>query len=138
MADTTDTAVLYSAVYDNVDAAQDDLDALEDLRHAEVIGKCDAAIIDNEAGGPHIVKRVDHPAIRVVPEWFGGGALPRRELHDVARSLKSGQAALIAVGEPTLEKAWDKAVTGAARTVKHDLNTTIDELAKELTQSQRQ
>jgi hypothetical protein len=134
MPDSTNNAVLYSAVYDNVEAAKADLSAFEELREAEVIGKYDAAVVDKENGEPHIVQRVDHPAYRVIAEWFGSGALPRRQLHDVAQSLGSGEAALIVVGEATLEKAWDKAVTGAARTVKHDLNTTIDELAKELTQ----
>jgi hypothetical protein len=36
------------------------------------------------------------------------------------------------VGEPTLDKAFERAVTRAARTVKHDLNATTDELEKEL------
>ena len=138
MADSTDNAVLYSAVYDNVDAARTDLSAFEDLREAEVIGKYDAAIVDKDNGHPQIVKRVDHPAYRVIAEWFGSGPLPRRQLNDVAESLASGEAALIVVGEPTLEKAWDKAVTSTSRIIKHDLNTTIDELAKELAQPPQQ
>ena len=48
------------------------------------IGKYDAAVIDMEDARPHIVKRADHPAIRVVPEWLGAGTLRRRELHEAA------------------------------------------------------
>jgi hypothetical protein len=47
---------------------------------------------------------MDRPHIRVIPEWFGGGALPRKELHEAADQLTSNQAGLIAVGEPTIEK----------------------------------
>ncbi len=135
MAEAPEKAVLYTAVYNDVDAAQADLRAFDQLHKDEMIGKFDAAVVDKESGEPHIVKRVDHPAIRVIPEWFGGGTLPRRELHEVGRALDSGQAALIVVGEPTLEKGWDKAVTGAAKVMKRDLEATIDELAKELTGS---
>lgn len=135
MAQDSDNAVLYTAVYDDVATAESDLTAFQELHEAQVIGKYDAAVIYNESGEPHISKRADRPAIRVVPEWFGGGALPRRELHDVARGLKAGQAALIVVGEPTLEKGWDQAVTQTATVMKHDLNTTIDKLAKEMTQT---
>jgi hypothetical protein len=91
-----------------------------------------AAVIDQEDGKPHIVKRVDHPVIRVIPEWFGSGVLPRSELHKAAQELGPGQSALIVVGEPTLDKAFDRAVVRAARTVKHDLDAAIDELEKEL------
>ena len=130
--DSAENAVLFTAVYDDIVDARSDLDAFDELHKAEVIGKYDAAIIDQEDGKPHIVKRVDHPVIRVIPEWVGSGALPRSELHDVARQLGAGQAALIVVGEPTLDKAFDRAVVRAAKTVKHDLDAAIDELEKEL------
>ena len=133
MTQPSDNAVLYSAVYDDVSAARADLDAFEQLHKAQMIGKYDAAIIDQEYGQPHIVKRIDHPAVRVIPEWFGSGPLPRRELHDVARGLDQREAALIVVGEPTLEQGWDRAVTHTVRAMKHDLNATLDELSRDLT-----
>lgn len=132
MADQPENAVLYTAVYNDVGAAQTDLNAFQQLHDAEVIGKYDAAIIDQEDGKPHVVKRVDHPVIRVIPEWFGSGTLPRSELHDAAQQLGPGQSALIVVGEPTLDKAFDRAVVRAARTAKHDMDAAIDELEKEL------
>lgn len=127
-----ENAVLYAAVYDDVDAARADLDAFEQLHKAEVIGKYDAAVIDKQDDKPHIVKRADHPAIRVISEWFGSGTLPRRELHDAAQALESDESALIVIGEPTLDKAFERAVTGAARTFKRDLNAATDELEREL------
>ena len=126
------TMVLYAASYDSVSAAMTALDDIEQLHKDEVIGKYDAAVIDKEDGKPHIVKRMDRPGIRVIPEWFGGGALPRKELHEAAEALTANAAGLIVVGEPTIEKALDNALTGAAKVVKHELDATTDEIAGEL------
>jgi uncharacterized membrane protein len=124
--------VLYTAAYGDVSDALDDLQAIEQLHEQEIIGKFDAAVIDKENGKPHIVKRVDRPRMRVIPEVFGGGALPRKELKDVASELTADEAGLIVVGEPTLEKGFDKAVTHAAKIVKHSLDASTDDLANEL------
>jgi uncharacterized membrane protein len=124
--------VLYAASYDSVSAALADLDAIEQLHKDEMIGSYDAAVIDQENGKPHIVKRMDRPGVRVIPEWFGGGTLPRKELHEAAQELTASQAGLIAVGEPTIEKAVDQALTGAAKVVKHTMDATTDEITSEL------
>lgn len=127
-----ESTIVYTAVYDDKNAALADLEALEELHDRDLLGKYDAAVIDKENGKPHIVKRVDKPAYRVVPELFGGGALPRKELHQAAEELTGHEAGLIVVGEPTIERAFDKAVTGAAKVVKRDLDATTDEIASEL------
>ena len=123
---------LYTAVYESVPPALADLDALEELHKDEMIGKFDAAVIDQEEGKPHIVKRVDRPRMRIIPELFGGGALPRKELKEAAMELTSEEAGLIMIGEPTIEKGFDKAVKGAAKVVKRSLDATSDEIASEL------
>ena len=123
---------LYTAVYESVPPALADLDAIEELHKDEMIGKFDAAVIDQEEGKPHIVKRVDRPRMRVIPELFGGGALPRKELKEAAMELTSEEAGLIMIGEPTIEKGFDKAVTGAAKVVKRSLDATTDEISSEL------
>ena len=64
------------------------LDAIEQLHKDEMIGKYDTALIDEESGKPHIAKRMDRPRVRVVPERFGGGTLPRKELHEAAGELR--------------------------------------------------
>jgi hypothetical protein len=122
-------AVLYAAVYKEVDSALDDPDSFEQLHKAQVIGKYDAAVIDNEEGKPHVVKRADRPAIRLIPEWFGSGKLPRRELHEVAQALDSGEAALMVIGEPTVQKGFEQAVTRAANIVRRDLDALGYDLA---------
>ena len=124
--------VVYAAAYDSVDAALADLDAIEQLHKDEAIGQYDAAVIDKENGKPHVVKRMDRPYIRVIPEWFGGGTLPRKELHEAAEQLTANQAGLIAVGEPTIEKAVDQALSKSAKVVKRTVEATTDEFTSEL------
>ncbi len=137
MAKSSESAVLYTAVYGDVDAALADLAAFEQLHKAQVIGKYDAAVVDVKDGEPHIAKRVDRPAVRVIPEWLGSGTLARRELHDAARALDPGEAALIVVGEPTLAKGFERAVTRAAKMAQRELNAAADELARDLTEAVR-
>jgi hypothetical protein len=125
--------IVYAAAYETVDAALADLDAIEQLHKEEMIGQYDAAVVDKEDDGkPHVVKRMDRPHIRVIPEWFGGGTLPRKELHEAAEQLTANQAGLIAVGEPTIEQGLDKALTKAAKVVKRTVEATTDEITSEL------
>ena len=41
------------------------------------------------------------------------------------------------VGEPTIEKGFDKAITGAAKVVKRSVDATTDEIASELQEALR-
>ena len=139
MADkSADNSVLYTAVYTDLEDAKADLEGVQQLHKDQVIGKFDAAVIDKEDGKPHIVKRADHPYYRVIPEWFGSGTLPRKELHEAAEALESGQAALIAVGEPTIGQGIEKAITRSTKVFKHDMDVAADELAKEMTDALKQ
>jgi hypothetical protein len=124
--------VVYAAAYETVDAAVADMDVVEQLHKDELIGRFDAAVIDKEDHRPRVVKRMDRPHIRVIPEWFGGGTLPRKELYEAAEYLTADQAGLIAVGEPTIEKGLDKALTKASKVVKHTVEATADEITSEL------
>ena len=131
MADNN-SMVLYAASYESTSAARAALDDIEQLHKDKMIGKYDAAVIDKESGKPRIVKRMDRPGVRVIPEWFGGGTLPRKELREAADELTANRAGLVAVGEPTIEKALDQAFTGAAKVVKQTVDATSDEIASEL------
>jgi hypothetical protein len=126
------TLMVYAAAYPAVQDALADLDAVEQLHRDKMIGRYDAAVIDKEDGKPHVVKRMDRPHVRVIPEWFGGGTLPRKELHEAAEELTADQAGLIAVGEPTMEKAVDQALGKAAKVVKRTVQATTDEITSEL------
>jgi hypothetical protein len=124
--------LVYAATYQSASAAETDLAAIEQLHKDKVIGSFDAAVIDKKDGKPHVAKRLDRPGVRVIPEWFGGGTLPRKELHEVAQQLTASEAGLIAVGEPTIEKALDSALTNADKVVKRTVDATTDEIAGEL------
>ena len=130
--DEKKTLVVYAAAYDTVEAALAVLDSIEQLHKDEMIGQYDAAVIDQENGKPHVVKRMDRPYVRVIPEWFGGGTLPRKELHEAAEQLTANQAGLIAVGEPTIEKGVDQALTKATKVVKRTVEATTDQISSEL------
>ncbi len=122
----------YVAVYDSVDSAKADLDAIEQLHKDDLIGTFDAAIVDKENGKPHIVKRMARPMVRVIPDFFGDDFAWLRydELHESAAELNASEAGLIVVGEPTLEKAFDRAVTHATKTLKHVVDATADDLRR--------
>ena len=124
--------LLYAAAYETVDAALANMDAVEQLHKDKMIGTFDAAVIDQQDGKPHIVKRMDRSRLRAIPELFGGGTLPRKELKEAAEALTANQAGLIVVGEPTIEKGLDQALTGAAKVVKRSVDATTDEITSEL------
>ena len=124
--------VIYAAAYETANAALADLDAIEQLHKDQMIGQYDAAVIDKQDGKPHVAKRMDRPHIRVIPEWFGGGTLPRKELHEAAEQLTASQAGLIVVGEPTIEQGLDKALTKAGKVVKRTVEATTDQITGEL------
>jgi uncharacterized membrane protein len=123
---------MYAASYDSVSAAMDALEAIGELHKDAMIGSFDAAVIDKKDGKPHIAKRMDRPRMHLIPEQFGGGKLPRKELKEAAEQLTVNQAGLIAVGEPTIEKGIGKALGTAGKVVKRDLDATTDEITSEL------
>jgi hypothetical protein len=126
---------VYVAVYNNIDDAFSDLDDIEQMHKDDIIGVYDAAIVDQKNGKPHIAKRLDRPRVRVIPEAFGSGTLKRKELHEAAQELASNQYGMIVVGEPTIEQAFDKAVTRAQKTLKRTVDATADEIADDMKQA---
>jgi hypothetical protein len=122
--------VVYAVAYPNVAAAQAVLDTIEHLH--DVDGPYDAAVVDKENGKPHVVKRMDHPHIRVIPEWFGGGVLTHKELDDAAEELLADEAGLIVIGEASIEPALDKVFTGTPKVVRREMEATLDQITSEL------
>jgi len=103
--------VVHVAIYESIDLAKADLDAIEQLHKDDLIGTFDAAVVDKENGKPNIVKRMARPMVQVIPDVMGDdfdALLPYDELHGVASQLSSSEAGLIVVGEPTLDKAFDR------------------------------
>ncbi len=123
---------IFTAVYDDLDDAKADLDAIENLHKEDFLGTFDAAVIDQKSGKPHVVKRLDRPVVRVIPEELGFGRLRRKELKEAAAELGADQVGLIMIGEPTAEKGFDLAITRAAKVVKHTVDATTEEIADEM------
>jgi hypothetical protein len=124
--------VVYTATYPTVAAARAALNTVEQLHKHGEVGKYDAAVIEKENGKPHVAKRVEHPRSRIIPEWFGGGALTRKELNEAAEELLADEAGLIVVGEATIEPALDQALAGTPKVVKREIEATIDQITSEL------
>ena len=127
--------VVFAATYDSVSKAMSALDDIEQMHKEKMVGSYDAAVIDKKNGKPHVAKRMDRPRIHVIPEQMGSGNLPRKELMDAAAALTADQAGLIAVGEPTMEKAVDQALTNASKVVKRTMDADTDEIASELAEA---
>jgi hypothetical protein len=123
--------VVYAVTYPDVAAAQAALDTIEHLGK-EVAGPYDAAVVNRENGRAHVVKRMDHPHVRIIPEWFGGGALTRKELDEAAKELLADEAGLIVVGDATIEPALDKALSSTAHVFKREIQATVDQITTEL------
>ena len=123
--------VIYAAAYPSIAAAEAVLSTIEHLSRAEVDGPYDAAVIAKENGKPHVVKRLDHPRARIIPEWFGGGELDRKELDDAAKELAADEAGLVVVGDASIEPALDKVFTGT-KVVKREIAATVDQITSEL------
>lgn len=70
--------------------------------------------------------------MRVIPEELGFGWLRRKELQEAAAELGPNQVGLIVIGEPTLEKGFDIAVSRATKVVKQTVDATTDEIADEM------
>jgi uncharacterized membrane protein len=60
------------------------------------------------------------------------GGLPRDDLKVLASMLDEGEAVLVVVAEPTLEKAVDLAITRAKREEKKQIDADAKELKKEI------
>ena len=128
-----DQLVVHVAAFSSVSDAEQALATIEQLYKNGAVGTLDAAVIDKKNGKPRVVKRMDRPGIRVIPEWFGGGALPRKEIREAAEELTADQAGLLVVSsEPVIDKAVDKALGGVGKVAKHKVDATIDQITSEL------
>jgi hypothetical protein len=124
-----DYVVVYAVAYPTVAAAQAVLDSVGQ----HVVGAdYDAAVVDKQNGKPHVVKRLDHPHTRIIPEWFGGGILTRKELDEAAQELLTDQAGLIVIGSAAIEPALDQVLAGTPKVVRREMEASIDQVTSEL------
>jgi uncharacterized membrane protein len=165
----TDAVFIYIGTYRNEDAARDDYDVVKDLHAAGAVGTYDAAVVTKDiAGRVHVNKdemATRHgawggaaagavvgilfpPAIigtAIVGAAVGGigghlwRGMSRSDVKEFGELIDAGQAALVIVGESTLQEALDKAALKAEKHVakeldvsKKDVDHAVQEAAKEV------
>jgi uncharacterized membrane protein len=158
----SDGLLVFLAAYDGEDAAREDYEALRELHAAGLVGTYDAAIVRKDADGDVHVRRHEKPTqhggwtgagvgavvgILFPPSLIGsaivGGAagglvghlwrgLPRHDLKELGETLDAGDAALVVIGETTVEEAVRKATKRASKLVEKQLKADAKELQKQL------
>jgi hypothetical protein len=124
--DSRKRLILYVGAYDAAFHALKDLDALEQLHAADLVGGYDAAVVDMGRGRPRVIRSVDHPHVLAIPERLGSGPLPRSGLKEAAKQLTGHDAALIVLGESTIADGLKRAMTRAEGVAEHDFDDTPD------------
>ena len=148
---------LYAGDYDSVDDAKADLGALKELHREHLVGTYDAAVITkDEEGKVKTEKPTQHggwaglavgaaisvifPPSILVSGLVGAGAgalighlhggMSRSDLKEIGEMLDESDAALIVVGEATIERAVEEATQRAKKQMKKEVRAEAKEIEK--------
>ena len=153
---------LYAAIYDDVDAATADYDAVFDLHDLGVIGTFDSAIVVKDGEDKVRVTKTEKPTQHGA--WTGAGVgavvgllfppaligsaivgagagglmghlsrgISRGELKDLGEELDQGSAAVIVIGESKIEEQLEKAVTRATKLIEKQIDADAEQLKREI------
>ena len=153
---------LYAAIYDDLDDAEADYEAVFELHAAGAIGTFDSAIITKDAEGKVHVSKTEKPTQHgawtgagvgalvgllfppaligsaVVGAGAGGlighlkGGMSRGDLKELGEELEAGNAAVIVLGESKIEEQLAKATQRANKLIEKQIDADADELEREL------
>ena len=153
---------LYAAVYDSIDDAEADYEAVFDLHAAGAIGTFDSAVIRKDDDGKVRVTKTEKPTQHgawtgagvgalvglifppaiigsaIVGAGAGGlighlrGGVSRGDLKDLGDELEQNTAAVIVLGESKLEEELEKAMTRANKLIEKQVDADADELEREI------
>ena len=153
---------LYAAIYDEIDDAEADYEAVFDLHAAGAIGTFDSAVIRKAEDGKVRVTKTEKPTQHgawtgagvgalvgiifppailgsaIVGAGSGGlighlrGGISRGDLKDLGEELEAGNAAVIVIGESRIEEQLEKAVTRANKLIEKQIDADADELKREI------
>ena len=153
---------LYAAVYDEIDDAEADYEAVFALHDAGAIGTFDSAVIRKEDDGKVRVTKTEKPTQHgawtgaavgaVVGLIFppavlgaaivGAGAggltghlrkgISRDDLKDLGDELDAGSAAVIVIGESRIEEQLEAALTRSNKLIEKQIDADADELEREI------
>jgi uncharacterized membrane protein len=151
---------LYAGEYDSVEDAKADLEVLKEMHREHIVGTYDAAVVTkNEEGKVKIVDKIEKPTQHggwagmaigaamglIFPPGLlvgllgaGAGALighleggmSRSDIKEVGEMLDNSEAALIVVGEATVERAVDEATERAKRDLKKEIRADAREMER--------
>ena len=153
--------------YDNADDAKADYDAVQQLHRQGLIGTYDAALITKDADGKVHIRAREKPTEHGVEAGLVAGAivglffppfllvdaavgalaggilqhvrkgLPHGDLKQLGQALDDGAAAVVVVGESTLEQALRKAVKRATKMVEKQVTADADQFNRDLEAASR-
>ena len=159
---------LYAAVYDEIDDAEADYEAVFDLHAAGAIGTFDSAVIRKEPDGKVRVTKTEKPTQHGAWTGAGVGALvgilfppaligsaivgagagglighlsrgiSRGDLKELGEELEAGTAAVIVLGESKIEEQLQKAMKRANKLIEKQLEADADELEREIEAAARE
>ena len=153
---------LYAAVYDEIDDAEADYEAVFDLHAAGAIGTFDSTMVRKEDDGKVRVTKTEKPTQHGAWTGAGVGALvglvfppaligsaivgagagaltghlskgiSRGDLKELGEELDAGTAAVIVLGESKLEEQLEKALARANKVIEQQVDADADELEREI------
>ena len=158
---------LYAAIYDEIDNAEADYEAVFDLHAAGAIGTFDSAVIRKEDGKVRVTKTekptqhgawtgaavgalvgiIFPPAIlgsAIVGAGAGGltghltRGISRGDLKELGEELEAGSAAVIVLGESKIEEQLEKATTRANKLIEKQIDADAEELRREIDAAARE
>jgi uncharacterized membrane protein len=153
---------LYAAVYDSIDDAEADYEAVFDLHALGAIGTFDSAVIRKEEDGKVRVTKTEKPTQHGAWTGAGVGALvgiifpppligtaivgagagglighlrkgiSRGDLKEFGDDLENGTAAVVVIGESKLEEQLEKAMKRADKLIAKEIEGDAEELQREI------
>jgi uncharacterized membrane protein len=153
---------LYVASYDSVDEATADFEAVIELHVAGLVGTFDAAVIEKSEDGKVHVHKTELPTQHGAWTGIGVGAvlgilfppsiiattvaggviggvtahlwkgMSRGDLKDLGEALDEGQAAIVVIGEATVDEAIEKATRRAKKQLKKQIDADAEAVKKEI------
>ncbi len=164
----TDSVFLFLGAYDSPAAAEADYSLVKDLHDGGMVGSYDAAVVSKDLEGKvhvhkgetatrhgtwggiaagAVVGLLFPPAIlgaAAVGGVAGGVAghvwrgMSRSDLKELGETIDAGDAALVVVGESTIESTMRKAELKADRRVERQLDVDARELDRQVSQAANQ
>jgi uncharacterized membrane protein len=157
-----DGVFIYIGTYATEDDARDDYDAVKDLHAAGAVGNYDTAVVTKDSSGKVHVNKDETMTRKLAWGGAGVGALvgilfppsiigsavvlgavggasghlwkgmSRSDVKELGEVIDDGEAALVVIGELTIESFVTKAVKKAKKQLAKELDMSTKELDKEL------